>query len=140
MTARQTLKWFGSTRCRFRLLDHGGLFIELAQITTQRSKLRTAVRDTLVAGGWRKAAKFDAYDVAILLTVDRLSRRIDADNVAKALLDALTGLVWQDDRQIRRLVVEKQAQTPGAMVPAIQMRARAFDGLSLRDEFDGIRG
>ncbi|MBV6633021.1 MAG: RusA family crossover junction endodeoxyribonuclease [Alphaproteobacteria bacterium] len=121
------------------MLDGGGLFIEIAQITTQRSRLRTVVRETLVDGGWRKAARFDAYDVAILLTVDRLSRRIDADNVAKALLDALTGLVWQDDRQIRRLVVEKQAQPMGAIVPAIQMRAMAFDGVSLRDEFEAIR-
>lgn len=33
--------------------------------------------------------------------------RQDVDNVAKAVLDALTGVAWDDDRQVRRLVIEK---------------------------------
>ena len=33
--------------------------------------------------------------------------RQDVDNVAKAVLDALTGVAWADDRQVRRLVIEK---------------------------------
>jgi len=33
--------------------------------------------------------------------------RQDVDNVAKAVLDALTGVAWEDDRQVRRLVIEK---------------------------------
>jgi Holliday junction resolvase RusA-like endonuclease len=33
--------------------------------------------------------------------------RPDCDNVAKAALDALTGVAWEDDSQVARLVVEK---------------------------------
>ena len=33
--------------------------------------------------------------------------RPDCDNVAKAALDALTGVAWEDDTQVSRLVVEK---------------------------------
>lgn len=33
--------------------------------------------------------------------------RQDVDNVAKAVLDALTGVAWDDDRQVRRLTIEK---------------------------------
>ena len=41
----------------------------------------------------------------------------DADKVARAALDALTGVVWIDDSQVVRLVVEKRyADTPGVGV------------------------
>ena len=33
--------------------------------------------------------------------------RCDVDNIAKAVLDALTGHAWLDDAQVQRLVVEK---------------------------------
>ena len=39
--------------------------------------------------------------------------RQDVDNVAKAVLDALTGVAWADDRQVRRLVIEKCYDTLG---------------------------
>lgn len=39
--------------------------------------------------------------------------RCDVDNIAKAVLDALTGHVWHDDAQVQRLVVEKTYGTTG---------------------------
>jgi Holliday junction resolvase RusA-like endonuclease len=36
------------------------------------------------------------------------SRRADADNLAKGVLDALNGIAWEDDSQVQRLVVEKR--------------------------------
>lgn len=36
------------------------------------------------------------------------ARRRDVDNVAKACMDALTGIAWQDDSQVSRLVVTRQ--------------------------------
>ena len=39
--------------------------------------------------------------------------RCDVDNIAKAVLDALTGHVWRDDAQVQRLVVEKTYGTTG---------------------------
>lgn len=40
----------------------------------------------------------------------RHTAKPDADNLAKAVMDALTNLggIWQDDAQVARLVVEKQ--------------------------------
>jgi Holliday junction resolvase RusA-like endonuclease len=39
--------------------------------------------------------------------------RCDVDNVAKAILDSLTGIAWEDDAQVARLVVEKSYGTEG---------------------------
>lgn len=37
--------------------------------------------------------------------------RADIDNTAKAVLDALNGVAWDDDSQVQRLVVEKSYGT-----------------------------
>jgi len=35
-------------------------------------------------------------------------REGDADNYAKTILDGLNGVAWVDDRQVRRLIIEKR--------------------------------
>ena len=39
--------------------------------------------------------------------------RCDLDNMAKAVLDSLNGIAWDDDAQVRRLVVEKSYGVEG---------------------------
>jgi Holliday junction resolvase RusA-like endonuclease len=39
--------------------------------------------------------------------------RCDIDNMAKAVLDSLNGVAWDDDCQVARLVVEKSYGTEG---------------------------
>jgi len=41
------------------------------------------------------------------------SKRPDAENVAKAVLDAATGIVWVDDSQVYRLFIEKRIAAQG---------------------------
>jgi Holliday junction resolvase RusA-like endonuclease len=48
-------------------------------------------------------------------------RRRDLDNAAKAVLDALNGIVWRDDSQIARLLVER-AYDPAA--PGVRLTVR----------------
>lgn len=45
-------------------------------------------------------------------------RRVDIDNLAKAVLDALNGVVWVDDAQIQRLVLEREVRSaePGVEI------------------------
>ena len=48
------------------------------------------------------------------------AKRGDAENIAKAVMDAATGILWVDDAQVARLVVEKwigaQGEAPGVVV------------------------
>ncbi len=46
--------------------------------------------------------------------VREFTRKPDADNVAKSVMDALNGTAWLDDAQVTRLTVEKLPRTRGA--------------------------
>ena len=63
---------------------------------------------------------------AVRIWVERAGTRggFDVDNVAKACLDALTGMIWHDDRQVARLTVDKIA----ADTSAITLLAEPQDG------------
>ena len=50
------------------------------------------------------------------------AKRPDAENVAKAVLDAGTGALWRDDAQVSRLTVEKQIGAQGER-PYVQIEA-----------------
>ena len=50
-------------------------------------------------------------------------RKPDADNLAKAVLDALTAIrVWQDDDQVCELTVKKYWEQPGTHAPGCVIR------------------
>lgn len=83
---------------------------------TQRSKWvnKQAIRylDYKKQIGWiAKKAKIkqiqgavEVYSVAYLYG----KREPDGDNLAKAFLDSLNGIAWVDDRQVRKLTIEKR--------------------------------
>lgn len=50
----------------------------------------------------------------------------DADNVAKAVLDAANGVLWPDDRQVARLVVEKVIGAAGE-APRVELAVRVLE-------------
>jgi hypothetical protein len=73
---------------------------------------------------------FRSYAVNIWIEGLGPNDRIDADNIAKACLDALTGLLWRDDRQVVRLSIEKLLgpETPRITLAAEPAEARAESG------------
>lgn len=54
---------------------------------------------------------------AVRIWIERAGTRggFDVDNVAKACLDALTGVIWHDDRQVAHLTVDKIAADTNAI-------------------------
>ena len=65
-----------------------------------------------VPASWSKKRQAMALDGGL-----RATKKPDVDNVVKAVLDALNGIVWQDDVQVVALAVLKRyASTPGVCV------------------------
>lgn len=60
---------------------------------------------------WSKKKKADAA---------RLIPRIDVDNVLKAVLDAMNGVVFEDDRQVVKAVAEKRYEEEGRVIVYVQ--------------------
>lgn len=55
---------------------------------------------------WKEGIVKDGIKVAVKLYF-KDKRRRDVDNYNKILLDALTGIVWEDDSQIEELTISK---------------------------------
>jgi len=109
-------------RGKVRLAHRGDtILLRFNAATTQTRQLRA-----LISGFIRKEAafvrpSFAPFEVRIWISVGAERRgAYDVDNVAKACLDALKGLVWRDDRQVARLQVERFAGEGSA----IAVRAR----------------
>lgn len=86
--------------------------------TTQSKALRAEALKAFKRDLKDQGPSYDSFDVRIWIEGYRRGRRLDVDNVAKASLDALVGLVWRDDRQVTRLCVEKLAAGPDRVVVA----------------------
>ena len=78
--------------------------------TSQSRAYRAAARKAFRQELSRVGPTYESYEVRIWIEGYRRGRRLDADNVAKAVLDSLVGLVWRDDRQVTRLIVEKLSE------------------------------
>ena len=54
--------------------------------------------------------------VAVTITYVSNRARLDIDNIPKPILDALTGLVYADDRQVADLVCRRKSQDPSLRI------------------------
>jgi len=58
--------------------------------------------------------------------------RMDVDNLAGGIMDALIGVLYEDDHQIRRLISETWPSTDGAK-PAIYVTVEIIEAVGERD-------
>lgn len=98
--------WIGRGKVRARSLA-GGAEIAIDGITTQ-----ARYYNPLVYEFFRKEfpmrPRWGEFEVELIMEFAGEVPRLDLDNLAKALLDALKGHVFFDDSQIARLVCERR--------------------------------
>ena len=128
---------------RFRVAGLGErLVLRFGGISTKRTRLN-ADMDAFFRKSYKgQRPRFGDFAVRIYVECLKPSRRIDADNVAKACLDSLTGIVWRDDSQVTQLSVEKIAAETDAVTVVIARAgpSAAEEELStLITAIDGLR-
>lgn len=100
-------EWAGRGKVRARAIA-GGVEIAIDGITTQARYYKPLVYEF-----FRKEfpirPKGGDFEVELRMEFVGETPRLDLDNLAKALLDALKGHVFFDDSQIAKLLCERQA-------------------------------
>ena len=89
---------------------HAGdsLVLRIDALTTQTRRFKPLVREFFRKEFRAARPVFGDYQVEILIIQpDETRGKHDVDNVAKAILDALTGAAFRDDVQVTKLTVEK---------------------------------
>lgn len=83
------------------------LLVRIDGLTTNTRRLKPLVATFFRKDYRRLRPSFGPFLCHIQIEHIGPTRGHDVDNVAKALLDALNGIVWYDDSQVHRLIVEK---------------------------------
>ena len=102
----QSKGWTGGGR--FQMARVGdGVLIHFNHLTSRGGKFQSNIGDF-----FRKSARdirpvYGPFGARIWVQHSGKERRIDVDNVAKACLDSLTGILWYDDAQVKTLRVDK---------------------------------
>ena len=98
--------WVGRGKVRVARAD-GALVVRFQDLSTRGGRLRGPLLELLRREYRKLRPGFESFAVSIWIEVGPQTPRFDVDNVAKACLDALTGVIWRDDSQVIRLLVEK---------------------------------
>lgn len=115
-------QWSGRGKVRARRAAAGALEISIDGVTTQARYYKPLVYE-FFRKEFQVRPRWGDFHVEIRLEHVGDAPRLDLDNLAKALLDALKGHVFFDDVQIARLLCERVA----AEREAILISVRAVD-------------
>jgi Holliday junction resolvase RusA-like endonuclease len=99
--------WSGRGKVRAREIE-GGVEIAMDGITTQARYYKLLVYE-FFRKEFQTRPRWGEFEVELRMEYVGEAPRLDLDNLAKALLDALKGHVFFDDSQIARLLCERFA-------------------------------
>lgn len=100
------------------------LCVRFLGMTTQKAELKKKLTQEIRRELREMRATYGDFAVRIWVThapgPKRRGAAYDLDNIAKACLDALTGTLWVDDRQVGRLTVERLAGEANAITLLVE--------------------
>lgn len=99
--------WSGRGKVRAREVE-GGVEIAIEGVTTQARYYKPLVYE-FFRKEFQIRPRHGEFEVDLVMEYVGEVPRLDLDNLAKALLDALKGHVFFDDSQIARLLCERHA-------------------------------
>jgi len=99
--------WTGRGKVRAREVDRG-VEIAIDGITTQARYYKPLVYE-FFRKEFATRPRWGEFEVELIMEYVGEVPRLDLDNLAKALLDALKGHVFFDDSQIAKLLCERRA-------------------------------
>lgn len=108
MGASDTSEWIKSGKVQARITEAGALELRCHGLTTQAKYYKTLLREFFRKDFHPLRPGYGEYSVHIMMEYTGDPPRMDLDNLAKALLDSLTGNVFEDDSQVARLLVERR--------------------------------
>ena len=100
-------EWIGKGKVRARLHDDGVLEATCSGLTTQTKYYKPLFKEFFRKDFRAIRPSYGDFEVYIQMEYTGDPPHMDLDNLAKALLDSLTGAAFYDDGQVARLVVER---------------------------------
>jgi Holliday junction resolvase RusA-like endonuclease len=130
----------GSGRGKVRIRTHGeDTLVLIDAATTQTRVLKKYVTAAMKAEAASVRPWFGPFEVRIWTSVLPDKRGFhDVDNVAKAILDALSGYFWRDDRQVVRLISERFEGTANRIAVRVRPLEAAPGEVGLDEGLFGV--
>lgn len=100
--------WTRHGKVAARITEDGALEVRCTGLTTQTKYYKTLLKEFFRKHFQPLRPGYGDYSVHILMEYTGDPPWMDLDNLAKALLDSVTGNAFDDDHQVARLLVERR--------------------------------